>query len=135
MTALTLCNITMLMQYLVEAYENRVAETEKKKLVTSIPMDEELKLKVCLSKREWGASWCEQYSILFWRGLKERRHDYFSWLRITQVLTTATILGMLWWQSGSNNPKELQDQVCKAEKLIYQFKESRNLLVPRDKQC
>ncbi|KAK4480919.1 hypothetical protein RD792_011777, partial [Penstemon davidsonii] len=96
--------------YLVEAYETRVAENEKKKLRIPLPIDEEIKSKVCSKKREWGASWCEQYSILFWRGLKERRHDYFSWLRITQVLATATILGLLWWQSGGNNPNELQDQ-------------------------
>ncbi|GFP96019.1 ABC transporter g family member 22, partial [Phtheirospermum japonicum] len=97
-------------EYLVEAYETRVAENEKKKLRSPLPVDEETKAKVSCGKREWGASWCEQYSILFWRGLKERRHDYFSWLRITQVLATATILGLLWWQSGSNNPNELQDQ-------------------------
>ncbi|XP_042015796.1 ABC transporter G family member 22-like [Salvia splendens] len=97
-------------EYLVEAYETRVAESEKKKLKTPTPVDEEIKAKVCSAKREWGASWFEQYSILFCRGLKERRHDYFSWLRVTQVLATATILGLLWWQSGSNNPKELQDQ-------------------------
>ncbi|KAK6126495.1 hypothetical protein DH2020_039768 [Rehmannia glutinosa] len=96
-------------EYLVEAYETKVAENEKK-LRTPLAVDEEIKSKICSSKREWGASWCEQYSILFWRGLKERRHDYFSWLRITQVLATATILGLLWWQSGSNNPNELQDQ-------------------------
>ncbi|KAK4382343.1 ABC transporter G family member 22 [Sesamum angolense] len=97
-------------EYLVEAYETRVAENEKKKLMNPIPVDEEIKSKVCSTKREWGASWCEQYSILFRRGLKERRHDYFSWLRITQVLATATILGLLWWKSGSDNPNELQDQ-------------------------
>ncbi|CAA0843007.1 ABC transporter G family member 22 [Striga hermonthica] len=101
---------SLVQEYLVEAYETRVAENEKKKLRNTLTIDEEIKSKVCSSKREWGASWCEQYSILFWRGLKERRHDYFSWLRITQVLATATILGLLWWQSGSNNPNELQDQ-------------------------
>ena len=100
-------------QYLVEAYETRVADNEKKKLMVPIQIDEELKSKVYTSKREWGASWREQFSILFWRGLKERRHDYFSWLRITQVLTTAVILGLLWWQSDTNSPRDLQDQVCK----------------------
>ncbi|KAF7818886.1 ABC transporter G family member 22-like isoform X1 [Senna tora] len=95
-------------EYLVEAYETRVAETEKKKLMVPIPMDESLR--VSSSKRQWGASWCEQYSILFCRGIKERRHEYFSWLRITQVLSTAVILGLLWWQSDANNPKGLQDQ-------------------------
>ncbi|KAK6131623.1 hypothetical protein DH2020_034637 [Rehmannia glutinosa] len=97
-------------QYLVEACEAQVAEKEKKKIMDPIPIDEEIKSQVYSTKREWGASWCEQYSILFRRGLKERRHDYFSWLRITQVLATATILGLLWWQSGSEDPKELQDQ-------------------------
>ncbi|PSS15834.1 ABC transporter G family member 22 like [Actinidia chinensis var. chinensis] len=97
-------------EYLVEAYETRVADIEKKKLMVPIPIDEELKSKVCNSKREWGASWWEQFSILFWRGLKERRHDYFSWLRITQVLTTAVILGLLWWKSDTNSPKDIQNQ-------------------------
>ncbi|PIN22044.1 Transporter, ABC superfamily (Breast cancer resistance protein) [Handroanthus impetiginosus] len=97
-------------EYLVEAYETRGAENEKKKIKIPIPIDEEIKSKVNSTKREWGASWCEQYSILFWRGLKERRHDYFSWLRITQVVATATILGLLWWQSGGDDPKQIQDQ-------------------------
>ncbi|KAL6496364.1 ABC transporter G member 22 [Orobanche gracilis] len=97
-------------EYLIEAYETRIAENEKKKLRNSLPVNVEIKSRICYSKREWGASWCEQYSILFRRGLKERRHEYFSWLRITQVLATATILGLLWWQSGSNNPNRLQDQ-------------------------
>ncbi|KAK2982066.1 hypothetical protein RJ640_003191 [Escallonia rubra] len=97
-------------EYLVEAYETRVAENEKKKLMAPIPIDEEMQSKLYSAKREWGASWSEQFSILFWRGLKERRYDYFSWLRITQVLATAIILGLLWWQSDGNNSKELQDQ-------------------------
>ncbi|XP_057424940.1 ABC transporter G family member 22-like [Lotus japonicus] len=96
-------------EYLVESYEARVAEKEKKKIMSSVPLDEALKSKVS-SKRQWGASWDEQYSILFWRGIKERRHDYFSLLRITQVLSTAIILGLLWWQSDTKNPKDLQDQ-------------------------
>ncbi|XP_062165851.1 ABC transporter G family member 22 isoform X2 [Alnus glutinosa] len=101
---------TVVHEYLVEAYETRVAEKEKKKLMVPIPLDEEVKSKVSSPKRQWGASWWEQYSILFWRGIKERRHDYFSLLRITQVLSTAIILGLLWWQSDSNSQKDLQEQ-------------------------
>ncbi|GMY14386.1 ABC transporter G family member 22-like isoform X1 [Fagus crenata] len=97
-------------EYLVEAYETKVADKEKKKLLDPIPLDEEVKSKVSSPKRQWGASWWEQYSILFCRGIKERRHDYFSWLRITQVISTALILGLLWWQSDCNSPKGLQDQ-------------------------
>ncbi|XP_042496438.1 ABC transporter G family member 22-like [Macadamia integrifolia] len=98
---------TVVHEYLVEAYETRVAENEKKKLMAPIPINEEFKSKVM---REWGASWWEQYCILFQRGLKERRHDYLSWLRITQVLATAIILGLLWWQSDGTTLKGLQDQ-------------------------
>ncbi|CAN4089677.1 unnamed protein product [Withania somnifera] len=82
----------------------------QEKLLAPMMIDEELKSKVLTTKREWGSSWCEQYSILFRRGLKERRHDYFSWLRITQVVATAVILGMLWWQSGGDSPKQMQEQ-------------------------
>ncbi|XP_050383419.1 ABC transporter G family member 22 isoform X9 [Argentina anserina] len=97
-------------EYLVEAYETRAADEEKKKLLVPIPLDDELKLKISFSKREWGASWWEQFCILFWRGIKERKHDYFSWLRITQVLSTAVILGLLWWQSDSKTTEGLEDQ-------------------------
>ncbi|PIA54230.1 hypothetical protein AQUCO_00900643v1 [Aquilegia coerulea] len=101
---------TVVHEYLVEAYETREAEKEKKKLMVPIPIDEDLKIKISSPKREWGASWCEQFSILFWRGLKERRHDYLSWLRITQVLVIATTLGLLWWHSDNTTPGGLQDQ-------------------------
>ncbi|XP_068635396.1 ABC transporter G family member 22-like [Aristolochia californica] len=97
-------------EYLVEAYETKVAVNEKKKLQTSIPLDEDIKAKVSPPKRDWGATWCGQYSILFRRGLKERRHDYLSWMRITQVLATAVILGLLWWNSDRSTFKGLQDQ-------------------------
>lgn len=99
---------TIVHEYLVESYETRIVEEQKKMLMVQI--DEDLKNKVSSPKREWGASWCEQFSILFWRGLKERRHDYLSWLRITQVLVIATTLGLLWWHSESNTPAGLQDQ-------------------------
>ncbi|XP_021776034.1 ABC transporter G family member 22-like [Chenopodium quinoa] len=96
--------------YLVESYESRVAEKEKRKLGIPISINEEMKLKLSSVKREWGASWFQQYSILFKRGIKERRHEYFSWLRVTQVLATAVVLGLLWWQSDSKTEKGLEDQ-------------------------
>ncbi|KAE8725777.1 ABC transporter G family member 22 [Hibiscus syriacus] len=101
---------TVVHEYLTEAYESRVAENQKKQLMTPLPLDDEHKLKVSSSKREWGASWWEQYCILFCRGIKERRHDYFSWLRITQVLSTAVILGLLWWNSDTKSTRGSQDQ-------------------------
>ncbi|KAI3997521.1 hypothetical protein MKX01_008128 [Papaver californicum] len=101
---------TVIHEYLVGAYETQVAEKEKQKLMAPIPIDKSLKSLVSSPNREWGASWFEQFSILFFRGLKERQHDYLSWLRITQVLSTAIVLGMLWWRSDSSTPRGLQDQ-------------------------
>ncbi|KAG7628226.1 P-loop containing nucleoside triphosphate hydrolase [Arabidopsis thaliana x Arabidopsis arenosa] len=86
-------------QYLEEAYKTQIAVMEKMKLMAPVPLDEEVKLMITCPKREWGLSWWEQYCLLSLRGIKERRHDYFSWLRVTQVLSTAIILGLLWWQS------------------------------------
>ncbi|KAM3230567.1 hypothetical protein ACQJBY_061004 [Aegilops geniculata] len=97
-------------EYLVDAYEHRVAYKEKKKLLAPLPISDDIKATITSSKREWGTNWCQQYSILFCRGLKERRHDYLSWMRITQVIATSIILGLLWWHSDPTTPKGLQDQ-------------------------
>uniref|UniRef100_A0A453IT17 ABC transporter domain-containing protein n=1 Tax=Aegilops tauschii subsp. strangulata TaxID=200361 RepID=A0A453IT17_AEGTS len=97
-------------EYLVDAYEHRVAYKEKKKLLAPLPISDDMKATITSSKREWGTNWCQQYSILFCRGLKERRHDYLSWMRITQVIATSIILGLLWWHSDPTTPKGLQDQ-------------------------
>uniref|UniRef100_A0A8R7UBC0 ABC transporter domain-containing protein n=1 Tax=Triticum urartu TaxID=4572 RepID=A0A8R7UBC0_TRIUA len=100
-------------EYLVDAYEHRVAYKEKKKLLAPLPISDDMKATITSSKREWGTNWCQQYSILFCRGLKERRHDYLSWMRITQVIATSVILGLLWWRSDPTTPKGLQDQASK----------------------
>uniref|UniRef100_A0A0D9Z293 ABC transporter domain-containing protein n=1 Tax=Oryza glumipatula TaxID=40148 RepID=A0A0D9Z293_9ORYZ len=97
-------------KYLVDAYENRVAYKEKKQLLDPLPISDDMKTTITSSKREWGTSWWQQYSILFCRGIKERRHDYLSWMRITQVIATSVILGLLWWHSDPSTPKGLQDQ-------------------------
>ncbi|KAF8720397.1 hypothetical protein HU200_023900 [Digitaria exilis] len=97
-------------EYLVDAYETRVAFKEKKKLLAPLPISDDLKATITSSKREWGTSWWQQYSILFCRGIKERRHDYLSWMRITQVIATSFILGLLWWHSDPRTLKGLEDQ-------------------------
>ncbi|KAF2603535.1 hypothetical protein F2Q70_00027003 [Brassica cretica] len=102
---------TVVYEYLEEAYKTQIEVKEKKKLMEPVPLDEEVKLMITCPKREWGLSWWDQYCILSLRGFKERKHDYFSWLRVTQVLSTAIILGLLWWQSDIQHPKGLQDQV------------------------
>ncbi|XP_019052049.1 PREDICTED: ABC transporter G family member 22-like isoform X1 [Nelumbo nucifera] len=95
-------------QYLVDAYETRVARKEKRMLLKHAAVDGEIESRS--NSREWGASWWEQFSILFRRGLKERRHEYLSCVRVTQVISTAIIVGLLWWNSDAASPKGLQDQ-------------------------
>ncbi|THU64778.1 hypothetical protein C4D60_Mb01t30020 [Musa balbisiana] len=86
------------------------ADKQQKTLLEPVPLSEDLKATLSSQKRDWGASWWQQYSILFRRGFKERRHDYLSWMRITQVLATAVVLGLLWWHSSSATPRGLEDQ-------------------------
>ncbi|XP_051133897.1 ABC transporter G family member 9-like [Andrographis paniculata] len=58
--------------------------------------------------KEWPITWIEQFSVLFRRGIKERKHESFSSLKIAQVLVVAIVSGLLWWQSDASH---LQDQV------------------------
>lgn len=56
----------------------------------------------------WSTTWGQQFSVLLRRGLKERKHESFSGLKIGQVLVVALLVGFLWWQSSTSH---LQDQV------------------------
>ncbi|KAJ8494265.1 hypothetical protein OPV22_015986 [Ensete ventricosum] len=99
-------------EYLVGAYETRVAGRERQKLLKPAPIDtmRMMQGRGCCSLNESRVGWCEQCHILFWRGLKERRHEYLSCIRIIQVVATAVIIGLLWWDSDASTPKKLQDQ-------------------------
>jgi len=57
---------------------------------------------------QWSTSWCEQFKVLLSRSLKERRHEAFNKLRIFQVISVATLGGLLWWHTPANH---IQDRV------------------------
>lgn len=59
-------------------------------------------------KYQWTTSWWEQFKVLLERGLKERKHESFSGLRIFQVLSVSLLSGLLWWHSDTSH---IQDQV------------------------
>ncbi|TVU26470.1 hypothetical protein EJB05_29018, partial [Eragrostis curvula] len=46
------------------------------------------------------ASWCDQFTILLRRSLKERRHETFTSLRVFQILAPALVAGAMWWRSS-----------------------------------
>ncbi|XP_042501307.1 ABC transporter G family member 21 isoform X2 [Macadamia integrifolia] len=60
------------------------------------------------SEQQWNTTWCEQLKVLFVRGLKERRHESYSGLRVFQALSVSILSGLLWWHS---DPSHVQDQV------------------------
>lgn len=99
------------MQFLVEANQDRLTKMENKKLLNSVMLHHGEHLMQGKSHlKESKATWWEQFSILFRRGLKERRHEYFSCMRVIQVISTAIIVGLLWWHSNASSPKQLHDQ-------------------------
>ncbi|XP_043719161.1 ABC transporter G family member 22-like isoform X2 [Telopea speciosissima] len=104
-------------EYLIGAYETRVAHLDKRKLLKPEPGEDELEITGWSNSREGGATWWEQYCLLFSRGLKERRHEYLSSLRVIQVISMAIITGLLWWRSDASSPKRLQDQVSTSGSL------------------
>lgn len=57
---------------------------------------------------QWTTSWWMQFRVLLKRGLKERKHESYSGLRIFQVMSVALLSGLLWWHSDASH---LQDQV------------------------
>ncbi|XP_062025236.1 ABC transporter G family member 22-like isoform X2 [Rosa rugosa] len=98
-------------EFLVEANQDRLTKMENKKFLNSVMMhhgENQMQGKSYLKPSK--ATWCEQFSILFRRGLKERRHEYLSSMRVLQVISTAIIVGLLWWHSNASTPKHLHDQ-------------------------
>lgn len=101
-----------LVQFLVSANQDRLSKMEYRSHQNSVLLlhhGEHQKQGRSYSKQS-KATWWEQFSILFRRGLKERRHEYFSWMRIIQVISTAIIIGLLWWHSNASSAKQLHDQ-------------------------
>ncbi|THG10359.1 hypothetical protein TEA_004167 [Camellia sinensis var. sinensis] len=56
----------------------------------------------------WNTTWWQQFSVLLRRGVKERKHQALSFLKIGQVLVVSFLAGLLWWQSDISH---LQDQI------------------------
>ncbi|KAF7836748.1 ABC transporter G family member 9 [Senna tora] len=65
----------------------------------------------------WPTSWRQQFCVLLRRGVKERRHESFSGLRIAQVIVVAVFAGLLWFKSDTSH---LQDQ-GQGQCLVAEF--------------
>ncbi|KDP27016.1 hypothetical protein JCGZ_20951 [Jatropha curcas] len=92
-------------QTLFSAYKNNLAN----KLKAEVEAIDNNQLQDGLNDKkftEWATTWVQQFTILFRRGIKERKHESFSGLKIGQILVVAFLSGLLWW-----NCSQLQDQI------------------------
>ncbi|ERM94760.1 hypothetical protein AMTRI_Chr03g144040 [Amborella trichopoda] len=96
-------------QLLISAYNENISPRLKAEL-RSTPSTPNQYSVACRSRveEEWGTSWWEQVRVLLKRGLKERKHEAFSGLRIFQVTTVSILSGLLWWHSTISH---IQDQI------------------------
>lgn len=97
----------MIKQNLVSAFKANKAENLKVEMEQ--PFDGHIQ-NVSEDKQfaRWSTSWWQQFTVLLRRGVKERKHESFSALKIGQVLVVALLTGLLWWKSDLSH---LQDQV------------------------
>ncbi|KAL6975385.1 hypothetical protein U1Q18_024181 [Sarracenia purpurea var. burkii] len=100
---------TMLKHALVSAFKNNLAETVKAE-VQETGGSRRPPVGVVEDKEfgRWTTTWWQQFRVLLRRGVKERKHNSFSGLKIGQVLVVAFLSGFLWWQSDISH---LQDQI------------------------
>ncbi|KAL1540431.1 ABC transporter G member 9 [Salvia divinorum] len=92
-------------QSLVNAYKTQLSTVVKSELAA----DGRLQASTDDRKPErWSNTWWGQFSVLLRRGIKERKHESFSTIKIVQVLVVAILAGIFWWQSSVDH---LQDQV------------------------
>ncbi|KAI5062107.1 hypothetical protein GOP47_0022646 [Adiantum capillus-veneris] len=92
-------------KYLVDCCEQQISTWDRTKSLQNQKLHQNLKeLQAVVSeKRQWATSWWDQFIILFIRGFKERRHEYFSWMRVLQMVSSALLAGCLWWRSKPDN--------------------------------
>ncbi|CAB81392.1 putative protein [Arabidopsis thaliana] len=57
---------------------------------------------------DWPTTWWQQFCVLLKRGLKQRRHDSFSGMKVAQIFIVSFLCGLLWWQTKISR---LQDQI------------------------
>ncbi|CDP05875.1 unnamed protein product [Coffea canephora] len=96
----------LIKQTLVSAYKAKLAENlqiELKQTTDNLHSVSEGK-----QFNRWTTTWWQQFSVLIRRGMKERKHESFSGIKIVQILVVAILCGLLWWQS---DPSHLQDQI------------------------
>ena len=92
-------------QALVSAYESNLAQKVKAELQQSDDFHGTSEHKEFC---RWCTTWWQQFSVLLRRGVKERRQESFTAIKVGRILVVAVFAGLLWWQSS---PANIQDRV------------------------
>ncbi|PKI63958.1 hypothetical protein CRG98_015634, partial [Punica granatum] len=95
-------------QALVSAYKDHLGDRLKQELLEDDKGLDSGQRGEDKNTGEWATTWWDQFSILLRRGVKERKHQSFSGIKMAQVLVVALISGLLWWQSDAAH---LQDKI------------------------
>lgn len=91
-------------QGLISAFRSNKAENVKAEMRQS----SDGHMQIVPDFARWSTNWWHQFTVLLSRGLKERKHDSFSALKIGQVLVVSFLTGLLWWKSDMAH---IQDEV------------------------
>ncbi|KAI3932904.1 hypothetical protein MKW92_026170 [Papaver armeniacum] len=99
-------------QFLIASYKQNLHGFLKAEASKENHRDQKVSVQIKSSSRssekQWATTWWEQFKVLLERGLKERKHESYSGLRIFQVMSVSILAGLLWWHS---DPSHIQDQV------------------------
>lgn len=95
-------------QSLVSSYRKNLDPALKSEIRSNLPDPVWSAAGLSGLAQPWATNWWTQFHILLARGLRERRHESYSGLRVFQILSVSILAGLLWWGS---DPNHLQDQV------------------------
>jgi hypothetical protein len=95
---------------LISSYNEVLAPTVKASIgadVAQQPLAAESRRRVAVGGG-YATGWCDQFTVLLRRSLKERRHEAFTSLRLFQIVAPALVAGAMWWRSS---PAAAQDRL------------------------
>lgn len=126
---------TNLKQHLISSYNGKIARTNTEFVSRNLrQVDQDTDEKRNYSR----ISWFTQFVILLHRSIKERRYEAFNVLRVFQVIASAILAGIVWWQSDASN---VQDRlgllffmtvfwsVLPATNAVFTFPQERAMLI------
>ncbi|XP_057466968.1 ABC transporter G family member 14-like [Actinidia eriantha] len=98
---------------LISAYDKNISTRLKAELcsldVNNYNYTKDASIRNNVKPEQWCTSWWHQFKVLLRRGVRERRHEAFNRLRIFQVISVATLGGLLWWHTPTSH---IEDRVA-----------------------